>query len=127
MRAILRHLPPDSGVLVLAGNESAGFRRLASERKLTVVQEGTRRAARVHDIKELRRALLQRIPLILLSPIHPTATHPDWHPIPIMRAAALARLGGRRLVALGGMDARKFKRVERFGFQGWAGISAFRT
>jgi thiamine-phosphate pyrophosphorylase len=44
-----------------------------------------------------------------------------------MRAAALARLAGRRLIALGGMDARKFARIENLGFRGWAGISAFRT
>jgi thiamine-phosphate pyrophosphorylase len=44
-----------------------------------------------------------------------------------MRAAALARLAGRKLVALGGMDERRFRRVERLGFVGWAGISAFRT
>jgi thiamine-phosphate pyrophosphorylase len=44
-----------------------------------------------------------------------------------MRAAALARLGGRSLLALGGMDARKFARIGRLGFRGWAGISAFRT
>jgi hypothetical protein len=44
-----------------------------------------------------------------------------------MRAAALARLGKRRLLALGGMDARKFARIKGLGFQGWAGISAFKT
>jgi thiamine-phosphate pyrophosphorylase len=76
---------------------------------------------------ELRRALSAGTPLILLSPLYPTASHPDWKPLPRMRAAALARLGGRRLFAVGGMDARKFERVKKLGFQGWAGISAFRT
>jgi thiamine-phosphate pyrophosphorylase len=92
-----------------------------------VVEERRRGAARVHNAGELRRALLARTPLILLSPIFPTRSHPDWKPIPRMRAAALARLGRRKLVALGGMDARKFARIKRLGFQGWAGISAFRT
>jgi thiamine monophosphate synthase len=31
------------------------------------------------------------------------------------------------LIALGGMDARKYARIRNLGFQGWAGISAFRT
>jgi thiamine-phosphate pyrophosphorylase len=44
-----------------------------------------------------------------------------------MRAAALARLGGRNLLALGGMNARRFRRIERLGFYGWAAIDAFRT
>jgi thiamine-phosphate pyrophosphorylase len=76
---------------------------------------------------ELRRALLARTSLVLLSPLRPTQSHPEWKPIPRMRAAAMARLGRRSLVALGGMDARKFARIKRLGFQGWAGISAFRT
>ena len=33
----------------------------------------------------------------------------------------------RKLFALGGMDSRKFARIRMLGFQGWAGISAFKT
>lgn len=44
-----------------------------------------------------------------------------------MRAAALARLAGRGLIALGGMDARRYATIARLGFDGWAGIDAFRT
>jgi thiamine-phosphate pyrophosphorylase len=69
--------------------------------------------------------LFARVPLILLSPIHSTRSHPDWRPIPRMRAAAYARLAGRRLIALGGMDERRFERIERLGFVGWAGIDAW--
>jgi thiamine-phosphate pyrophosphorylase len=78
-------------------------------------------------MRELRRALLARTPLILLTPLYPTGSHHDWKPIPHMRAAALARLGQRKLFALGGMNARKFARIRALGFQGWAGIWAFRT
>jgi thiamine-phosphate pyrophosphorylase len=42
-----------------------------------------------------------------------------------MRAAALVRLAGRNAIALGGMDARRFRLVRRLGFQGWAGIGAW--
>jgi thiamine-phosphate pyrophosphorylase len=73
----------------------------------------------------LRQALLGRTPLILLSPIHPTRSHPDRRPLPRMRAAALARLAKRRLVALGGMDARRYAKIARLGFSGWAGIDAY--
>lgn len=124
-----RALSRGSGVLVLTGFPAGGMRRLrriARSRGLTVASE-PRDAVRVHNMRELRAAMFARVPLILLSPIHPTASHPDWKPLPRMRAAALARLSGRRLVALGGMDERKFRRVEPLGFQGWAGISAFRT
>ena len=126
----VKQIPRGSGVLLLKPLAAASMRRLrqiARHRRLTVVREGLGAAARVHDSRELRRALSARTPLIFLSPLHRTASHPDWEPLPRMRAAALVRLGGRKLLALGGMDARKFERVRRLGFQGWAGISAFRT
>jgi len=117
-------------VLILCELEATDvrhLRHLASLRHLTVVKEQRRTAVRVHNIRELRSALLARTRLIFLSPLFPTRSHPDWKPIPRMRAAALARLGGRRLHALGGMDARRYAKVARLGFSGWAGISAFRT
>jgi thiamine-phosphate pyrophosphorylase len=127
---ILRKLSPGSGVLVLGGlspTEQARLRRLARLRALTVVTERSGRAARVHGVRELRLALLRRTPLVLLSPMHETRSHPNWKPLPRMRAAALARLADRRLLALGGMDPRRYAKIARLGFIGWAGISAFRT
>ena len=123
--AAARRLPPGSGVLVLGALPAREMRKLRL-RQLPVVEEQRRCAARIHDLRELRQALLAGTPLIFLSPLYPTSTHPEWKPIPRMRAAAFARLARRKLFALGGMDARKFARIRRLGFQGWAGISAFR-
>ena len=125
LAAALRQ-PRSSGVLLLAPIKGNQVRKLRL-RGLVIIAEGRRGAARVHNIRELRRAAIARTPLILLSPLYPTTSHPGWKPIPGMRAAALARLGRRKLFALGGMDARKFARIRRLGFQGWAGISVFRT
>jgi thiamine-phosphate pyrophosphorylase len=125
-----RHLQRGSGVLVIAdltARERRQLRTLARNRGLSLVVESPRTAARVHNVRELRAALLNRVPLILLSPIHKTPSHPDWRPIPPMRAATLARLADRRLFALGGMDSKRYVRIARLGFIGWAGISAFRT
>lgn len=125
-----RRVPLNCGVLVLVPLSARGKRRLrqiARQRSLVVEQENPRSAVRVHDFSELTRARLRRTPMILLSPLYPTQSHPDWKPIARMRAAALARLGRRELFALGGMDARKFAQIKSLGFQGWAGISAFRT
>jgi len=124
--ATARRLRPGTGVLLLAAIPAHEVRKLRL-RGLKVVREHRLAAARVHDVRELRLALLARTPMVLLSPLYPTPSHPEWKPIPRLRAAALARLTGRRLVALGGMDARKFARIRRLGFRGWAGISAFRT
>ena len=122
-------LPRGSGIVLLRAVPASlarQARRLAARRGLVLVEEG-RGARRVHNARELRQAMLQRTPLILLSPLYRTATHPEWAPLPKMRAAALARLGQRQLVALGGMDAKRYAAVAALGFSGWAGISAFRT
>lgn len=127
--AVARRLPRGSGILLLselAPAERRQLRQLARERGLTIVTERRGTAARVHNVRELRAALLARTPLVLLSPIHPTASHPDWLPIPRMRAATLARLGDRHLFALGGMDQARYANIARLGFIGWAGVSAFR-
>lgn len=128
--AVARRLPRGSGILLLTKLVPAKQRRLrqvARERRLEIVVEERGAAARVHDGRELRAALLARTPLVLLSPVYSTASHPDWLPLPRMRAAALARLADRRLIALGGMNQARYAKVAQLGFIGWAGISAFRT
>ena len=117
-----------TGVLLLERPRAADLRRLriaARLRRLTIVIESPSCASRVHNVHELRRALLRRCPLILLSPIHPTTSHPDWQALPRMRAAALARLAGRQLLALGGMNPKRFRIIAPLGFAGWAGITAW--
>ncbi len=111
----------------LGAKDMRNLRNIANRRGLVVVLEGPKAAARVHNSRELRTSLLQRTPVLLLSPLFATQSHPDWKPLARMRAAALARLARRKLIALGGMDARKFARIRNLGFEGWAGISAFRT
>jgi thiamine-phosphate pyrophosphorylase len=126
----LAKLPRGSGALLLQPFDANGQRRLrrtARARGLTVAIELPRTMARVHNQSELTRALLRRARLILISPIHKTRSHPDWKPLPRMRAATLARLTGRRAVALGGMTEQRYARIAPLGFIGWAGISAFRT
>jgi thiamine monophosphate synthase len=116
----------DRGVLVIGDVRAAQLRRLR-QRRVVVTRERPGEALRVHDLRELRRALIARTPLVLLSPIYPTTSHPEWKPIPRMRAATLARLGKRQLIALGGMDARRYAHIKNLGFAGWAGISAWRS
>jgi thiamine-phosphate pyrophosphorylase len=133
-RRALRRVPPGGGILVLFEDLAPGRRqrllrqilRKGRARGLTVLDGGSRAVARVHNVRELRGALLARTPLVLLSPLYPTRSHPGWRPLQRMRAAALARLARGRLIALGGMDAQRFRRVERLGFAGWAGIDAWR-
>lgn len=121
--AAMRRLPPGSGVILLTDRVAPEARRIARRRRLTVI--GGRNAERVHSSAEIRKARLRGARLILLSPVFPTRSHPDWVPLPRMRAASLARLAGRPLLALGGMNERRFRQLRRLGFDGWAGIDAW--
>lgn len=126
----LSNLVRGSGVILLEPVERKSRRRLvrfANARGLELFFECPRTVARIHNQSELTRALLRRAGLVLVSPIHSTQSHPDWKPLQRMRAATLARLAGRRAIALGGMNPRRFAKVAPLGFIGWAGISAFRT
>lgn len=129
----IRALPPGSGVLILyrglpkreRAEILAKLRRAARQRRLTLADEAAGEAARVHDLAELRRALLRRTPVLFVSPMFETRSHPDWKPLARMRAAALIRLAPVPVIALGGMNEAGFRRFERLGFQGWAGIDAW--
>lgn len=125
---VLRTLPRGSGVLLLDRPRGSTLRRLHNRARLShlrIVADTPTQVARVHNLPELRQALLRRTAVVLLSPMFKTRSHPDWEPLPRMRAASLARLGNRRLVALGGMTEERYRKVAQLGFIGWAGISAW--
>jgi thiamine-phosphate pyrophosphorylase len=58
-----------------------------------------------------------------VSPVHSTRSHPGQAPLGPAKALRIARAAGVPAIALGGMDAHKFARLE--GFHGWAGIDAW--
>jgi len=130
---VVRSLPRGSGILFLYRElPKAGrarlllkLRRMAGSRQLLILDETTGGAARVHNAKELRKAGLAGTSLLFLSPMFRTRSHPEWRPIPRMRAAALVRLANAPMIALGGVDERRFRRIQRLGFSGWAGIDAY--
>jgi thiamine-phosphate pyrophosphorylase len=128
-----RRLPPGSGLLLLSHGLKPGtrarlkraLRRIAHARGLVLIDEAEGSAARVHDGREIARARLRGTRLLLLSPLAPTRSHPGTAPLPRMRAAALRRLAGRQVLALGGMNSRRFGKASALGFSGWAGIDAW--
>ena len=121
---VIRRLPPGAGVLVRDRRLLRPIRQLGASRGLQVVAE-SRRMVRVHNAREIRQAQLAGADLLLLSPLYPTRSHPRWRALPRMRAAALLRLATVPVIALGGMDDRRFRRVRKLGFAGWAGIDAW--
>lgn len=131
--AVAARMPRGSGILLrhhsLLPAERARLvrrlRRIANARGLTIIDEASGETARVHDRREIRQARLGGARMLLVSPLFVTRSHPGRQPLPRMRAAALARLAGGPVLALGGMDEQRFARVKALGFDGWAGIDAW--
>ena len=123
---VLNRLPRGTGVVITgSGKDVQAVRRLARRRGLAVAEERRAQADRVHDMRELRRALGRGVPVLFISSIHPTGSHPGRKPLPLMRATTLARLARGRAWALGGMDAKRFAAVRPLGFRGWGAIDAW--
>jgi len=79
------------------------------------------RTAPAHDARELAAT---RAHAILLSPVFTTRSHAGARPLGPLRFAMLARRAAQPVIALGGMDARRFRQVARMGAYGWAAIDA---
>jgi thiamine-phosphate pyrophosphorylase len=114
------------------------MRDLARERGLVLVAAGAAlppadgihgrrgaglRTASAHNLRELRAAERQEADLVFLSPVFPTRSHPEREALGPARFASLAARSRLPVVALGGMDAERFRALR--GAYGWAGIDAW--
>lgn len=137
----LRRLPPGSGVVVRHRSLPAAerrallrrIRRIAQARRLTVSAAGLWGAqhggripftAAAHDRREAIAAARAGARYLFVSPIYPTRSHPGAPALGPRKAATVARGLGVDIIALGGMDARRWRRLRHLGFTGWAGIDA---
>jgi len=77
-----------------------------------------------HDRREAIAGARAGAARFFVSPVFATRSHGGVAGIGPMRAARVAR-GLGEVVALGGMDARAWRRIARLGFDGWAGIDAW--
>lgn len=83
------------------------------------------RSAPVHNYAEIRAAERNGAALLFLSPVFATASHPYAKTLGLARFAWLARRTPLPVIALGGMNHARGKRLASFGAFGWAGIDAF--
>jgi thiamine-phosphate pyrophosphorylase len=83
------------------------------------------RSAPVHDYAQIRAAERDGAALLFLSPVYPTSSHPDARPLGLARFAWLARRTMLPVIALGGMNEARGRRLASFGAYGWAGIDAW--
>ena len=135
-RAIAR-LPRGSGVIFRHYHLAPDRRRarLAQVRRwcrrhghaLEIAGEGYgppaphRRLATAHDLREIGRANRMGASAIILSPLHPTATHPGASTLGPVKFLLLARRARVPVIALGGMSVRRFCNLP---VHGWAAIDA---
>jgi thiamine monophosphate synthase len=79
----------------------------------------------VHSIEEAATAKADGAALVFVSPVYRTSSHPGRKPLYRPMALRIAKTAGAPAIALGGLNALKFARLEREGFYGWAGIDAW--
>jgi 8-oxo-dGTP diphosphatase len=81
--------------------------------------------ASCHDVDELALAGSLPADFATLSPVLPTATHPDASPLGLELFEIWVEAASLPVFALGGMSPRDVDRVRRHGGQGVAGIRGF--
>jgi thiamine-phosphate pyrophosphorylase len=83
------------------------------------------RSAPVHNWAEIRAAERAGADLLFLSPVYATSSHPAARTLGLARFAWLARRTSLPVIALGGMNQARGRRLASFGAYGWAGIDAW--
>ena len=83
------------------------------------------RSAPVHDWIGIRAAERAGADLLFLSPVYATASHPGTRTLGLARFAWLARRTPLPVIALGGMNPARGRRLGSFGAHGWAAIDAW--
>lgn len=112
-------------VVVLSGTAAQAWRRRADGAYGSPANlargPALLRLVTVHSWRELAAAQLSRADAVLVSPVFATASHPGAPSIGPLRFRLLARQSRLPVIALGGMDARRARRI---GARRWAAITS---
>lgn len=136
----LARLPRGSGVVVrhysLGNRERAAMlariERIARRRGLTVVMGGETHGrsrgaltAPVHARGEALAAVRHGARLLFASPVYATRSHPGARGLGPVRLGLMIRGLDVPVIALGGMDERRWRALRPLGVYGWAGIDSW--
>ncbi|HEY9581228.1 MAG TPA: thiamine phosphate synthase [Rhizorhapis sp.] len=80
--------------------------------------------APAHDVPELRKAERTNADLLFISPVFPTRSHPNGRTLGPLRFGLLRQQTPKVVIALGGINRRRAKRLRGLGADGWAAIDA---
>lgn len=78
----------------------------------------------VHDPREVELARRLGVALVFISPVFPTRSHDHSATLGRVGFARLASGFPGRCIALGGMDAARYRALRRDGAHGWGAIDA---
>lgn len=138
--AALARLPRGSGVVFrhysLPAHERrrllADIRAVARRRRLLVVRGGAEHGrfrgaltAPVHSRREAISAVRAGARLLFVSPVQGTRSHPGARVLGRVRLGLMIRGIDLPVIALGGMDERRWRALRPLKVHGWAGIDAW--
>lgn len=147
--AALARLPRGAGVVFRHYSLDPGTRRallrkvatVARRRSLTLVIAGDDygiraagthnrrgrglRTAAAHNRRDAIAAARAGAGAVFVSPVFPTRSHPDARSLGPIRFGLIARELGVPVIALGGMTAKRARRLRALGADGWAAIDAW--
>jgi thiamine-phosphate pyrophosphorylase len=75
-----------------------------------------------HDRREAVAAMRAGATWLFVSPLFATRSHVGATPLGVRRALPIARGLRAERIAMGGMTAKRWLRLRRYGFVGWAAI-----
>ena len=83
------------------------------------------RTAAAHNLRESIAARRVGSDIVFVSPVFETRSHPGARSLGPLRFGRIATSSGTIVIALGGMNARRHRRLVQLGAAGWAAIDAW--
>lgn len=109
-------------VLIVAGRDWLGR---ADGTHNVAKRQGGLRTWSVHSRRELADARRHGADLVFVSPVFATRSHQKARPLGGVGLGLLVQGNEIPVIALGGMNADRFRALRELGVHGWAGIDAF--
>jgi thiamine-phosphate pyrophosphorylase len=109
------------GLIVVRAGERCGFNEMGTHGP--VRRGGGLRTMPAHSRAEAVAALRRGADAVFVSPVFATDSHPGAPPLGVSGAQRIVQGLPVRAIALGGMNASRFR--ETRGFYGWAAIGAW--
>ncbi len=132
-KEVIGQIEQETGLLILVSDQ---WKELAGERIGVNFRSNAIAAAlpkpslscqSCHSLADLHQAVRHGRNFVFLSPVFPTRSHPDAHPLGLDTFSQLCQQSPLPIIALGGITWDNIHQVEAAGAAGIAGIRLFLT